>query len=111
MRKKAKENLGEIPINLKEIVGYRKGSIVSKTINAKKSGTLTAFAFDAGQKLSEHKASYDAIVYVMDGEGEFFIRKKKFVLKAGEMFIMPANVPHSVNASKKFKMLLMMIHS
>ena len=99
------------PFVLKDIVDYSKGSIVSKTIEDKKTGTVTVFAFDAGQKLSEHKAPFNAIVYLADGEGEFTIGGKKHLLKAGELLIMPANIPHSVNAKKKFKMMLVMVKS
>ncbi|OGW82060.1 MAG: cupin [Omnitrophica bacterium RIFCSPLOWO2_12_FULL_44_17] len=99
------------PIDLKNDVKYSKNSIVSKTLVDKKAGTLTLFAFDVGQGLSEHKAPYDAIVQVVDGKGEFFIANKKTEVTAGELMIMPANIPHSVRAKEKFKMLLTMIRS
>ncbi|HLD49241.1 MAG TPA: cupin domain-containing protein [archaeon] len=97
------------PFILKNLVSYHKGSIVSKTIEDKKTGTVTVFAFDAGQKLSEHKAPFNAIVYLVEGEGEFIVGGKKHLLKAGEILIMPKNIPHSVNAKKRFKMMLVMI--
>ena len=97
------------PFVLKDIVDYSKGSIVSKTIEDKKTGTVTVFAFDAGQKLSEHTVPYNAVVYLVDGEGEFTIGGKKNTVKAGQIIVMPAGVPHSVNAAKRFKMMLVMI--
>ena len=97
------------PFVLKDIVDYSKGSIVSKTIEDKKTGTVTVFAFDAGQNLSEHTVPYNAVVYLVDGEGEFTIGGKKNTVKAGQIIVMPAGVPHSVNAAKRFKMMLVMI--
>ena len=92
-----------------ESIEYSKGSVVSKTIIDKKSGTVTLFAFDEGQKLSEHTAPFDAMVQLLDGEAEIIINKKPFILTQNEIIIMPANIPHAVNAVKKFKMLLTMI--
>ncbi len=94
---------------LKEMVGYQDGSIVSKEIIKKESGTVTLFAFDKGQGLSEHTAPFNALVNVLDGEAEVRITGKPFVVKAGEMIIMPANEPHSIQATEKFKMLLVLI--
>src|SRR3989344_6714846 len=91
-----------VPMNLRDMVDYSSGSIVSKTIEDKKTGTVTVFAFDTGQKLSEHKAPFNAIVYLVEGEGEFIVGGKKHLLKAGEILIMPKNIPHSVNAKKRF---------
>ena len=96
-------------IKLAEEVKYSDNSIVSKTLLDKKTGTLTLFAFDAGQGLSEHVSPYDATVMVTDGKGEFIIGGKELEASAGELIIMPANVPHSVKAEEKFKMLLIMI--
>ncbi|MGB2763251.1 MAG: cupin domain-containing protein [Candidatus Aminicenantaceae bacterium] len=96
-------------ILLNEAIEYSKGSIVSKTIIEKKTGTITLFSFDEGQNLSEHKAPFDALVFIIDGEGEIIINKRSHILKTGQMIIMPANIPHAVNAKKKFKMLLTMI--
>jgi quercetin dioxygenase-like cupin family protein len=88
---------------------YQEGSIVSRTLIDKKSGTVTFFAFDEGQGLSEHIAPYDALVNVFDGEAEVVISKKIFHVKEGEMIILPANKPHALKAIKKFKMMLIMI--
>lgn len=96
---------------LKSLVEYADDSIVSKTILDKTAGTITLFAFDKGQKLSEHQAPYDAVVQVLDGSGEFVIGGKSVTVCAGQLVIMPGNVPHAVNAHEKFKMLLTMIRS
>ena len=87
------------------------GSVVSRTIIDKKTGTITVFAFDEGQGLSEHTAPFDALVYLIDGEAEILISGKAKQLKEGQIIIMPANQPHSVKAVKKFKMVLTMIRS
>jgi quercetin dioxygenase-like cupin family protein len=97
------------PNSLVDIVNYQEGSVVSKTIIEKKAGTVTLFAFDQGQGLSEHTAPFDALVQVLDGEVEIKISGKPFHLKQGDMLIMPANKPHALKAVKKFKMLLTMI--
>ena len=97
------------PIGLADAVDYADGSIVSKTLLDKKAGTLTLFAFDAGQGLSEHTSPYDATLYVLEGTAKLMIGGKEVLARAGEMVIMPANVPHSVNATERFKMLLIMI--
>ncbi|MBI2129983.1 cupin domain-containing protein [Candidatus Woesearchaeota archaeon] len=94
-----------------DLVKYQKGSVVSKEIIRKGTGTVTLFAFDRGQGLSEHTAPFDALVYILGGEAEIFIDKKPFHLKEGEMIIMPANHPHSLKAKKQFKMMLVMIKS
>jgi quercetin dioxygenase-like cupin family protein len=85
------------------------GSVVSKTILDKKTGTLTLFAFDKGQGLSEHTSPYDATVQIVEGEAELVVGGTPNRVKAGQLFIMPANVPHSVRAVERFKMLLIMI--
>lgn len=95
---------------LADIVKYQKNTIVSKTIIDKKSGTVTAFAFDKGQGLSEHTAPFDALVIVIEGKVKITISRKLHLLKTGEMIIMPANQPHSLESITKFKMLLIMIH-
>lgn len=95
--------------NLVSLVNYADGSVVSRTLVDKPVGTITLFAFDKGQRLSEHSAPYDAVVQVIDGKGEVMIAGKSNIVNPGEMIIMPANVPHSVNAVEKFKMLLTMI--
>lgn len=96
-------------LNLKDLVKYSRSSIVSRTIVDKRAGTLTLFSFAKGQGLSEHTAPYDAVVIVLDGVAELTIGGKPLQAKAGEMVIMPANVPHAVRAVERFKMLLVMI--
>ncbi len=98
-------------INLADLVMYQDGSVISRTIINKKTGTVTLFAFDEGQGLSEHKAPFDALVYLLDGEAQIMIAGHSHHLKKGEMIIMPANEPHALKAIKKFKMLLIMIKS
>jgi quercetin dioxygenase-like cupin family protein len=92
-------------------VEYSKGAIVSKTLVRKNTGTITLFSFDSGQSLSEHTAPFDALIQIMDGNAEIIIDKKTYQLKVGESIIMPANIPHAVNAHVRFKMLLTMIKS
>jgi quercetin dioxygenase-like cupin family protein len=96
---------------LADLVDYQEGSVVSRTIIDKKTGTLTLFAFGEGQGLSEHTTPFDALVYLFDGEAEITISGKTFHLKEGEMIIMPASEPHALKAIKKFKMLLTMVKS
>ncbi len=98
-------------VRLVDLVDYQEGAVVSRTIIDKKTGTVTLFAFDEGEGLSEHTAPFDALVYLLDGEAEIDISGKKLRLKEGEMVIMPANQPHSLKAVRKFKMILMMIRS
>ena len=97
--------------SLADMVSYQKESVVSKTLIKKETGTVTLFAFDQGQGLSEHTAPFDALVCVLDGEVEIMISGKPYVLKKGEMIILPVNEPHSLKAIKKFKMMLTMIRS
>ena len=89
-------------------VEYQKGSVVSKTLIDKKTETVTIFAFEEGQGLTEHTAPFDAVVSILDGEAEVTISGKAHHLKAGEMITMPANKPHALQSIKKFKMLLVM---
>jgi quercetin dioxygenase-like cupin family protein len=105
------ENLFAQASNLEHLIEYQKGSVVSKTIIGKKTGTVTLFAFDKEQGLSEHTAPYDAIVYCVDGEAQITIDSKEIVVKKGEMVILPATKPHSVKALSQYKMLLVMIKS
>jgi quercetin dioxygenase-like cupin family protein len=98
-------------INLTDLADYQEGSIVSRTIVDKKTGTVTFFAFGEGQGLSEHTAPFDALVYLLDGEAEVVISGKPFRLKRGEMIIMPANDPHALKAITRFIMILTMIRS
>ena len=96
-------------IDLKEFIKYSKASVVSKTLVDKGTGTLTLFSFAKGQGLSEHTAPYDAVVQVLDGQAELVIGGKPVKTLPGELVIMPANIPHSLRAVTKFKMLLTMI--
>lgn len=91
------------------VVDYAEGSVVSREILRNNAGTLTLFAFDAGQGLSEHTAPFDATVTILDGEAEITIGGVVHHPKAGEMLIMPAGVPHALQAVQRFKMLLTMI--
>lgn len=91
------------------LVDYQDGAVVSREIINKKAGTVTLFAFDEGQGLSEHTAPFDALVYLLAGEAEIIISGKPVRLKEGEMVIMPANKPHALKAVTKFKMILTMI--
>ena len=97
--------------NLNDLVGYQDGSVVSKEIIKKDIGTVTLFAFDKGQGLSEHTAPFDALVYVFDGVAEIIISATPHHLKAGEIIIMPANKPHALKATERFKMMLVMIRA
>lgn len=99
------------PETLADMIDYQKGSVVSRTIVDKDAGTITLFAFDAGEGLSEHTAPFDALVYSLDGEVEVTISGKAVRVKKGEMVIMPANEPHALKAITRFKMLLTMIRS
>ncbi len=96
---------------MSELVAYSDGSVVSKTLIDKKVGTVTLFSFDAGQGLSEHTAPYDAFVQVVDGEAEVNINGEVQTVSAGQMIIMPANIPHELKAVRPFKMLLVMIRA
>ncbi|HYA77944.1 MAG TPA: cupin domain-containing protein [Verrucomicrobiae bacterium] len=95
--------------NLESLIDYQEDSVVSRTIVDRKAGTITLFAFDESQGLSEHTAPYEAMVYVIDGEVSITISCKSISLKRGEVTIIPANQPHSLTAKTKFKMLLTMI--
>ena len=93
------------------LIGYQTGAVVSRTVIDKPAGTVTLFAFDQGQGLSEHTAPFDALVNVIDGEAEITISGKPSLVKQGEMLIMPANDPHALKALTRFKMMLVMIKS
>jgi len=97
--------------NLAGLVSYQENSIVSRTLIDRETGTVTLFAFDEGQALSEHTAPFDALVYIVDGEADIVISGKGLHLKEGEMTIIPAKKPHAVKAVKRFKMLLIMVRS
>ena len=94
---------------LSDLLKYQSDAIVSKEIVKKETGTVTLFAFDNGQGLSEHTAPFDAVIYVVDGCADIKIAGRSSIVKKGEMIILPANKPHSVKAVAKFKMLLIMI--
>ena len=94
---------------LVSLIKYQEGAVVSKEIIKKKEGTVTVFAFDKGQGLSEHTAPFDALVYVVDGKVEITIAGKASELAAGDMIVMPANQPHALMAIEQFKMMLVMI--
>jgi quercetin dioxygenase-like cupin family protein len=95
--------------NLTSLIDYQAGAVVSRTIIDKTAGTVTVFAFDQGEGLSEHTAPYDALVYILDGEAEVTISGKPIRLKKGGLTIMPANEPHALSAVTNFRMLLVMI--
>jgi quercetin dioxygenase-like cupin family protein len=96
---------------LAELVDYQAGSVVSRTVIDRKTGTVTLFAFDKGQGLSEHTAPFDALVYIIDGHAEITINRKAQSVRQGEMIIMPASKPHALRAPDRFKMMLIMIRS
>jgi len=102
-------NIVEEAGNLVSLIDYQDGSVVSKEVIKKEKGTVTLFAFDNGQGLSEHTAPFDALVYILDGRAEISIAGKQHNLKASEAIIMPAHKPHSLKAQERFKMLLIMI--
>ena len=97
--------------SLVDLVTYQEASVVSKTLLEKKTGTVTLFAFDKGQGLSEHTAPFDAMVFVLDGVAEIVIAGNPVVVRQGEMLVMPANKPHALKAVERFKMMLTMIRS
>jgi quercetin dioxygenase-like cupin family protein len=99
------------PENLEQKIAYQPGAVVSKTIIGKRTGTVTLFAFDEGQALSEHTAPYDALVYIVDGSALVTVQGKEITVKKGEMVILPANKPHALKALTQYKMLLVMIKS
>ena len=104
-------DVGTNATQLVDLVNYQEQSVVSKTLIEKKTGTVTLFAFDEGQELSEHTAPFDALVHMVEGEAEIIISGKSFFLKSGDAIIMPANDPHAVKAPSQFKMLLTMIRA
>ena len=106
--RKQSKNLSQV-FSVSEMVNYQNNAIVSRTLIDKKTGTVTLFAFAEGQGLSEHTTPFDAAAYILDGEAEISISGELFHLQTGEAIIMPANKPHALNASKRFKMMLIMI--
>jgi len=115
MDKTEKAKLGgvnkEICQTIVNMVDYAEDSIVSRTILDKSTGTITIFAFDKGQRLSEHTSPYDAVIQVLDGKAQVTINGRKNEIAAGQLIVMPANASHSVAAEVKFKMMLIMIRS
>jgi quercetin dioxygenase-like cupin family protein len=107
----SRENITGRSLELKDLVSYQDGSVVSKTLVDRGKGTITLFSFDKGQGLSEHTAPFDAFVQVVDGEAEITISGEKHVVRAGQIIIMPADRPHALKAVEKFKMLLVMIRA
>jgi quercetin dioxygenase-like cupin family protein len=99
------------PRPMAELVDYQPGAVVSRALVTKPTGSVTLFAFDKGEGLSEHMAPFDALVHVLDGEVEITISKQPMRLRTGEAVIMPANEPHALKALSRFKMLLVMIKS
>ena len=95
--------------DLAEEIDYAKGGVVSKQVTKNSVGNVTLFSFDQGQGLTEHTASFDALVQILDGEAEILIDGTPYRVKAGQIIIMPANVPHALQAVERFKMLLTMI--
>lgn len=98
-------------LTMKDLADYQQNSVVSKEILKKTTGTVTVFAFDQGQGLSEHTAPFDALVMILDGTAEIIIAGKSHRVKEGELIIMPANEPHELKANEQFKMMLVMIRS
>jgi len=105
------DSLRGTALTMTDLIGYQEGSVVSRTLIDKKIGTVTVFAFGAGQGLSEHTVPYDALVQILDGDAEITIAGTVHKLAAGRMIIMPAGKPHSVKAVRRFKMLLVMIRA
>jgi quercetin dioxygenase-like cupin family protein len=106
-----KEKLGAKATQLADLIEYQDDSVVSRTLIDKEAGTVTLFAFDEGQGLSEHTAPYDAMVHVIEGDVKVTISGKMIIVKQGEAIVMPANQPHALSAVTRFKMLLTMIKS
>ncbi|MGB8233008.1 MAG: cupin domain-containing protein [Methanobacterium sp.] len=105
------EELKSKPVNIENLIEYQEDSVVSREIIRKETGTVTIFAFDKGEGLSEHTAPFDAMVQIVDGTAEIIISGNINVVKTGEMIIMPGNLPHALNAVDRFKMILTMIRS
>jgi quercetin dioxygenase-like cupin family protein len=105
------EDLPARSLALAGLVQYQAGAVVSRTIINRKTGTVTLFAFDQGQELSEHTAPFDAMAVVLDGRAEVAIAGRSQAVRSGEMIIMPAHKPHSLKAASRFKMLLIMIRT
>jgi len=109
MKKKTKENLLGRALSAKDLVDYAKGAVVSRTLIDKSAGTVTLFAFDKGEGLSEHTAPFDALVLILDGQAKISVSGKPNLVNTGQLIIMPARKPHALKAIKKFKMALVMV--
>ena len=109
--RKQTEKLVAQAANMADLVSYQEGTIVSMTLVDKKTGTVTLFAFDEGEGLSEHTAPFDALVHLLDGEAEITISGRAHRLTAGDAILMPADEPHALKAVKQFKMVLTMIRT
>ena len=107
-RKKTGIQAGEV-FDLKKLVDYGEDSVVSRILIKDKAGSVTLFAFDTDQELSEHTSPYNAFIQVIDGVGEFIIDGKSSQVTEGQVILLPANIPHAVNAASPFKMMLVMI--
>jgi len=105
------EELKAKTLKVEDLIEYQEGAVVSREIIRKGTGTVTIFAFDKGEGLSEHTAPFDAMVQVVDGKAEITISGNKKILEKGDMIIMPANEPHALNAVERFKMVLTMIRT
>jgi quercetin dioxygenase-like cupin family protein len=99
------------PADLAGLVDYQDGAVVSRALVKDKAGTVTVFAFDAGEALSEHETPYDALLHVLEGQAVVTIAGEPHTLASGRIVRLPANVPHAVRAEQRFKMLLIMIRS
>ena len=105
------EELKARTLKVEDLIEYQEGAVVSREIIRKGTGTVTIFAFDKGEGLSEHTAPFDAMVQVIDGKAEITISGNKNILETGDMIIMPADYPHALRAMERFKMILTMIRS
>ena len=105
------QNLSDAPTQLMPLISIQPGAVVSRVLLNKPAGTLTLFAFDAGEGLSEHSAPFDALVQVLEGEADIRIGTREHVVKAGHILLLPANMPHALHARAAFKMLLTMIRA
>ncbi|MFA5296092.1 MAG: cupin domain-containing protein [Methanoregulaceae archaeon] len=105
---KRAELLGKV-LDLKDLVQYQDGTVASRMIVNRKAGSITLFSFDEDEGLSEHTAPYDAVVTILDGECEVWVAGTMHQMHAGETIIFPANVPHALSATTRFKMMLIMI--
>ncbi|MBN1692464.1 MAG: cupin domain-containing protein [Dehalococcoidales bacterium] len=110
MNMKSEDLSGKVAL-MQGLVEYQSGAVVSRTLIDKLTGTITLFAFDKGQGLSEHTTPFDALVYILDGEAEITISGRPLQVKKEEMLIMPANKPHALKATSRFKMMLVMVKS